>query len=482
VKKLTRRATATLAITAAAVTFIGVGIAHAATYTEFGDPSGKLINGFGSETIQDVTGALTQSGSCDVAGNWNSINPSTGALADEVTPVSGGDTFQRPNGSGDGRQALSAAWNPSDSSWTSPITNDVQTLTASTLVKEEEITYARSSSQPALSSWSQNNGGVNDLSFIPQATDAVGVGEQTFDGSTATGTEPVTTFSQTQLFDLYTDTTTTSSAPYAVGDIVNEGASAFPDVVTAVTRAGAISTEEPIVAVLPEASSGTRSFFTTATGFGNADTGVTNPFDGTTVANENGNAAQEENDANEDLNAANIQAALNQNTTALTLPTGDYVTVVPFSAAQLVEQEHGLTSSTIGTASFPSITATVYVDDKATSETLTLWNDVSGSGAATGTLNTDETPVQSSTGVTTSGSDEGQTLVGDYARYVYIALPSSLIAGDPPAALANASTLVTCVESTWPGSTSTWTDYGFVSVGSTFASTSSNWILTDWLN
>jgi hypothetical protein len=452
VKKSLKRAAAISAAAVAVMAAAGVGVAHAGVFTAFPDASGKLINGYGSNTVQDVYGALTQGFKYTdttftpdafgaTVGSYNATNPNTGGVDDNLTPVRGGDTFQRPDGSGDGRNALSAANNPSDNTWVSSDSGDTNTLSGSATIRREEISFSRSSSLPSQTMWAQA-GEPNNLTFFPQAIDAVGVAEQVNGSDTA-----IANFSTGTLTHVYLDTAFTqrTTGP-TVGDVQVIGG--FPSVVTAVSRKG-VATTERVVPVLPQASSGTRSFFLSAIG--------ASSFDAAVVANETGTAVQEENNAESDLSIADANAALALNSTASTVPTNS-IEVVPFSGAALIEQEHLLTDSTVGNATFPTINGE------------TLWNKVPGVNAGPGTL-------QSGTPEITFGA----SVVGDFTRYVWAVLPTDepVVSGSPT----TEGALQKWLDQTVPANTTIWKDFGFTPVSVTGVSDNpAFWVTTEYTN
>jgi hypothetical protein len=435
VRKSLRRAAIVSVAAVAALTVVGVGTAHAGpVYTAFPDPSGELINGWGSATTQDVYGAFTQGftyngtsytpGSFAAnVGSWNSINPNTGATQDNVTPVPGGDTFQRPFTSGDGENALSAANGP-DNSWVSSLSGETNTLVASPALREEEVSFARSSSLPPYSLWT-DSGRPNDLTFIPQAIDAVGVAEQVNGSAT-----PVTNLNTGALTAIYTGGTyTQNTSKPTVGDVQEQYG--YPYLVTRVTTFGAPILEQ-VVPVLPDASSDTRSFFLSAIG--------AVPFDDAIVADETGPVAQAENNAEQNLSTTDVNEALTDNNPPYVVPANS-VEIVPFSGATLIEQEHGLAANTLGDATFPTINGE------------SLWNGESGVNAGPGTL-------QSGTPVVNYEAD----LEGDFTRYVWAVLPSSEVTADGPA---DESALQEWLDLTLPSITSVWQDFGFTPLGTT---------------
>jgi hypothetical protein len=438
-------------VTVAVAASVGMGIARAVTPagTAFPDPPPNMTwNVWGAHTTQDVSGALTQGYAGyppglegQSIGSWNSINPTTGACNDSVTPVTGGDTFERPCGSGDGRAAVSAANNLARSTWVSCASGHVNALTASAAVRQQEISVARSASLPPYSTWvnAANPGVPNQLTFIPQAIDAVGVLQATF-GTAA----PIAGFTTAELTAIYTNHNLGSGTN--AGDII-AGVGGPPLYHTA--RSGNV----PVVPVLPTACSGTRAFFLSAI---NAVAFASN-----TVANESGPAIQMESDGTADLAPLSIQTALNQNSVPYTVPA-NAIAIVPFSGAEAIAQRHGIqaipNTANAANFSFPMI------DGK------TL---LAGTGVAA-TIGT----LQGQVPVTAFGANP----LGVYARYAWAVVPSSFVTGTMAQ-----QALVTWLDTTAPqavrmGGVSVWSDFGFKPLAVGFAANPANWILTMYLN
>jgi hypothetical protein len=450
VKKSLRRVAVT-SVAVAVLSAVGAGVAFANSPD---DPSGKLINGWGSNTTQDVyngftTGftfngtTYTPSSFADTVGSWDATNPTTGAINDPVTPVAGGDTFERPDGSGDGRNALSAAWSTTDNSWVSSVSGDTNTLTASATLRHEEITFSRSSSLPGYSEWT-NAGVANDLTFLPQAIDAVGVAEAINGNANA-----VDNLNTAALTAVYTGGTyTQTSGKHTVGDVEESGG--YPFLVTAVNSLTGAATLTQVVPVLPEASSGTRSFFL------NAIAGTS--FSASIVANETGSAAQEENNPSADLSVTNVNAALANDSPAYTVPTNS-VEIVPMSGAALIEEYHGLSSITVpSNVSFPTINGDTLVSG-------------TGDSAVIGTLQSAATP----------DITYDSTLTGNFDRYVWGVVPSSVVVtNDPSGEGALQTWLDQTLEST--ANQAVWTDYGFKPISTSISDDSSDWITTEFTN
>lgn len=241
--------------------------------------------------------------------------------------------------------ALSAANNPGDNCFAE--NGETVCLTASTEIKQEEVSLAAVSALPPESDWSSDNptggvsGNADDLTFIPMAEDAVGVAEELVGDSSSA---EVSNFNTGALAAIYTGGTyTRDPGTHTVGDVFETSIDGtdYPYVVSSINRSGAITGDEQVIL----------------------------------VANETGKAAELDNDANADLKVTNINDALAGNSPSYTVPTtSPAIAIVPFSGAQLIMQEHGLTASTLGNADFPAINGE------------TLDNGVTGSGAAVGSL------------------------------------------------------------------------------------------------
>jgi hypothetical protein len=461
VKKSIRIAAAASVVAAAAVASVGVGQAHAVTLqtcTTFADPSStKTFNVVGSNTFQDAYGGLTQgymwNGNTYTAtttggsiGSWNAINPAgplpCQSFYDTITPVTGGtgDSFTRPNGSGDGRIAVSAAWNSAKHSWTDAGGN-TNTLTKADAIKQQELTFARSSSLPGQANWvnAANPTVTDQLTFIPQAIDAVGVAEVTIGSGTA-----VSNFASGALVAIYNAGTFGTGTN--VGDVVE--VSGKPFIVT--VRGGGTGKQEQVVPTVPQAGSGTRGFWLTAVGSGSTPNAV--------VSNE----TQEENKPANDLNTTNIQAGL-----SYTLPT-DGIAIAPLSGGAAISQLHGLAPNQLGATNIVNSPWPTVDND-------TLFTG-SGVSATVGTLQSAQSPQITF----------GASLTGNFDRYLFAAVPSSLVVTGNPS---GESALQKWIDQDAPDaaptggtSTSVWSDFGFKPIGHAVSDNSSNWIHTKFLN
>ncbi|KUO06941.1 Ig-like domain repeat protein [Streptomyces sp. DSM 15324] len=210
-----RRTRSTAALVAAAVVAGGVALASPA----YADPTPagtfRQLVGVGSDTTQDVLNALAGDtvGGKDYSGT--AVKSATGAGiasydaigSSTIQTRSGGASFNRPNGSGAGRTALSMS-----------LTGDKFPNNNGVAISGQ-VDFARSSSGPSFSG--------NALTYIPFARDAVGIAVR------GSGLDSLTS---QQLFDIYK----------ANGTRVLGGQTLHP--------------------VLPQTNSGTRKFFLQAIG------------------------------------------------------------------------------------------------------------------------------------------------------------------------------------------------------------------------
>ncbi len=286
---------AKIGVTSAAL--LGVAaLAVAGSTTANADPTGgafRTYSAVGSDTIQDVYNGF---------GNGYTIGSTTVNLGAPIsswdafgTPASiitkaGENSFVRPAGSGDGVRALSAAWNPAKSTFTDAAGN-INT------VDHGEVDIARSSGRPSATVFESSS----NLDYVPLARDAVSVAIQTA-GSPVT---LPTNFTTADLAFLYSGTGTPTNS----GLQIVAGAPVF--------HSG--STNVPLHVQLPQASSGTRSFFLGAIGVGCSGQPAIAAYVPSTIAENHADA----------LNTL-----------------GD---IAPFSAAQWIAQKHGLSSTFTGT-------------------------------------------------------------------------------------------------------------------------------------
>lgn len=294
-----------IAALAAGVAF-GLAVPTAAN----ADPSssGRTYQISGSDTIQDVangiTNGYTYAGTTHASfqgnlGSWDAFGS-----PDPITPKSGGASFGRPHGSGDGVAALSAAWNSGNNVFKQTVSG---TTTNYSLQQggTHELDLARSSAGP--STPVQAGGTTDKLTFVPFARDAVGVAYQSHVTTPGTNDASVTDLSTAALTFIYNAgaTGTYSGSGYTITAGSGSTDPVYTDTATSKTRI--------LQPVLPQSSSGTRKFFLAAISVSSIGSWVTQGVD--------------ENDA-----------------TALA-SDGE---LVPFSAAQWISQKNGIAASTFG--------------------------------------------------------------------------------------------------------------------------------------
>ncbi|MFC5909664.1 Ig-like domain repeat protein [Streptacidiphilus monticola] len=242
-KRSTALAAAVVTAALAGGSLVSVGTAHADPAS--GAASGQLV-GVGSDTTQDVLNALAadvQRTGGPALASWNATGTAT------ITTRPGGVAFARPNGSGDGRKAL-----------TDSLTDSAFGNAAASPVKiGGQVDFARSSGGPGASGTS--------LTFIPFARDAV---DYVAKGSW------LQQLSKAQLQGIYNHTITSLDG-------------------------------HPVTPYLPQAGSGTRKFFLSAIGLTESD--VTWITDAKQIVEENhGNALITKDASNNDQVADGVIA------------------------------------------------------------------------------------------------------------------------------------------------------------------------------
>lgn len=312
----------TLRKTGIAVLAAGVAFGLAVPTAALADPtsSGRTFQIAGSDTIQDVFNGITNgytyngthSAFVSNLGSWDAFGSAT------ITPKSGGQTFGRPAGSGDGVAALSAAWNPGNDVFSQTVSgvttnydlkNGVLSPGESSPAANDgvrELDFARSSATPATPVLSTDPN--NKLTFVPFARDAVGVGYQSHVTTPGTNDASVTDLSTAALRFIYSSASTGTFT--GSGYTISAGSGATDPVYTDTST----SKTRILQPVVPQSSSGTRKFFLSAIGVSAIGSWVT--------------------DAGEPENNATV---LDQD--------GE---LVPFSAAQWIAQKNGAAPSTFG--------------------------------------------------------------------------------------------------------------------------------------
>jgi len=204
----------------------------------------------GSDTTQDVWNALSN------------VSPQIKDVASYdafpqgsyIQTQSGGNSWLRPSGSGNGVKFLSAAYDTSGS-YTWP------TSTGSAAVPTTDVSFARSSSGPT-------TGANDDLTYIPFARDAVSVAyyPKTTGSPTLTGLNLTTS----ELNSLY-------SGVDVSGDQVTFSGTGTP-----------LINSVPVQPKIPQQGSGTRSFFLGAIGVGTLASYISDPVTGGLAENDGG--------------------------------------------------------------------------------------------------------------------------------------------------------------------------------------------------
>src|ERR1700678_3214352 len=196
------------------------------------DPA-EVLRAVGSDTSQDVMNQFSYDIGANELGSYNAVNPVTAVIGENITPVIAGSltttcSFTRPNGSGQGLDALRKSIN--------------QSTAAPQLADPPQagcVDIARSSSGPG-----SNQANDGSLVYIPFAFDDVS-------GVTAPNTNLTTAndFTETDLITLYK----------SCGNVTEGGVTYNPNTATA----GQVQ----IDLYVPQPGSGTLSFWATTLGF-----------------------------------------------------------------------------------------------------------------------------------------------------------------------------------------------------------------------
>lgn len=252
-----------LALGMAVLGFTGLALAQATP--AMADPTEQLVV-VGSDTIQDVYNQLATNASGNLIGSYDAVNPVTKVAHEIITPVDGtagtNCSYARPNGSGEGASALRWALNQ----------NTTNGGAAPTPVPQLGcVDIARSSSGPTSQNLQSNTG---PIIYVPFALDAVG---------TATGPADVTacpTYNPCPSFSVVTpnngtvtvspvNTAISTADQFTFGDLQTLYDNCQPVTEGGITYdpTGTIAGDTKIDLYLPQAGSGTRSFWSTTIGF-----------------------------------------------------------------------------------------------------------------------------------------------------------------------------------------------------------------------
>jgi len=296
-------------------------------------PQFRALPGVGSDTIQDWGNGIAEAitiGGVKPLGSYDA----TGSATIQTRP--GGVSFPRPNGSGQGVAALSAA-----------ISGGANTFRGATL-NYEDVQWARSSSAPGAA---QSNTGA--LQYIAFGVD--GVTYATSSNSVIPSGIAQGTAAQDAIGSA------TSPAPLTLRNIFRGGNTHIQGVVGSTTYRFYVGTGTPAAGFtklnvhVPQSGSGTRSYWATTLGFSNTSlpAGVTDTYTGGSVQEHDGSSL-----------------------------VGDATAIVPFSIAQWIAQ---------GNAASIGLTYGITVTDRRHSALLNNITNASGTSVAprTGTtLNT----------------------------------------------------------------------------------------------
>lgn len=436
-----RRVKALIAGTASAAAIIGTGAFGVAAANADPTSSPRTYVAVGSDTIQSIYDGFTNGYTIGLTSH-TAVAPNVASYdATGTSPLTGIKTgavpLTRPNGSGAGRAALSAAWSPISSDWSGQVDSGLADIH---FVTPGSVDIARSSGKPnAAHTTGVTVGDINgsdNLTSIPLARDAVDVVTKNISGpnqtavNTALDVDSVPGFSTVQLQAIWGEgldpdvaggNYIQSGIPgiFTVGDIVRgNGGNDEPSLVTDVDENGDITGSVTFHVYLPQSQSGTRQFFLGALG-------------------DSGNTASSWVDASVEENTASDLAATNA--------------IAPFSVGQDIAQTDGAATDTGVSA-------------------LTLYN-LNGlaplsSGAPGALYGSTSTPPAGGTGV--------------FSRDVYSVIRSKAaesLGGTNPAF---DSTLTTLVSSTLPGDATAIGDYGFLTIG--YSATTADWIHSSWEN
>jgi phosphate transport system substrate-binding protein len=219
------------------VAALAIGLAGPAN----ADPGTSFV-AVGSDTVQDVENQFATDFGNGAIGSWDAVNPATPtATHDEINPKPG-CSMSRPNGSGEGVNALRKSINPA--------------TTAAQLADPPEpgcVDIARSSSAPGAN---QSNTGA--LVYIPFALDAV-----------ATATGPATAVGGAKATNIKNADSFSVGTLTAPGDLIKlyRDCATVTVGTTVYNPNTAAAGQQQINLYVPQAGSGTRSFWATTLGF-----------------------------------------------------------------------------------------------------------------------------------------------------------------------------------------------------------------------
>jgi phosphate transport system substrate-binding protein len=224
----------------AALTTTGLAVAAPAS----ADPATTYV-AVGSDVTQDVLNQFASDEFPAQIGSWNAVNPTT-AVAHEIITPRPGCSMTRPNGSTEGLNALRKSINPS--------------TTAAQLAAAPSagcVDIARSSNGPGTNA--STNGA---LQYIPFALDALATATGPATAITGTNAAVATAITHADDFTLGTQT-----SPGTLITLYRDCKAVTVDGVTYDPNIPAATDDQQIHLYVPQAGSGTRTFWATTLGF-----------------------------------------------------------------------------------------------------------------------------------------------------------------------------------------------------------------------
>lgn len=275
------------ALAGTAIAMVGfAGLAIAQTVPASADPSVVTVAA-GSDTVQDVYNQFARDDAGNALGSYDAVNPVTQVPGEAITPAEGNFgvscSFFRPNGSGGGIAALRESVSQKNTHTDSAISGLTQAPAGTTNAAPQGgcVDIARSSKSVTTDGHQSNTG---PIVWIPFAVDAVAAstggtttgpaGGDSYRGTAFTDEATVITnadaFTLVDLSNLFHNclTTTVGGHVYSPNLPGSTGA-----------HAGTVADPTPIHLYIPQASSGTASFWVST--LGPAGACVTNTVDAT---------------------------------------------------------------------------------------------------------------------------------------------------------------------------------------------------------
>lgn len=243
------------------------GLALAQTTPAMADPTEQLVV-TGSDTIQDVYNQFGLDAGGNLIGSYNATNPVTNLAHEIITPVDGtastNCSFARPDGSTEGVDALRYALNPATTNGTGA---------ATPVPGAGCVDIARSSSGPTSQNLQSTTG---PIVYIPFALDALGTSTGPTNAASCPTYDPCNSFTVDLPSGGTQTVTPVSTAITTADDFTFADLQTLYDNCGAVTEGGVtydptgtIAGDTKIDLYIPQAGSGTRSFWASTLGFSN---------------------------------------------------------------------------------------------------------------------------------------------------------------------------------------------------------------------